>query len=119
MLYLTIYSYRDSFIHLVQNDQPGNWIWKANLAFGGQTGISDNGIKNNDPQFEKQNDGLLFPTSKTPKTELPGIINERLSVDLFGEKWKAKRSVGAIQYPMNATRNLPLTEEMVGANAIK
>jgi poly(beta-D-mannuronate) lyase len=105
-----------TLIEFIKGDQPENWEWLENIAVGNMAWKVD-GIHFKDPFLELQDNELLFPTSKTPKMILPENIDEKIKSDLFGEKWELERTVGAIQYPVNSTNNLPLTEEMVGAGS--
>ncbi len=103
----------ETIVDLVQNDQPENWIWEGNIAFGAPA-TDIKGIKNINPQLKFQPNGLAFPTSETPQTEILIPLNEDAKVDLSGQKWTAKRSVGAIQYPVDSKSLLFLTESKVG-----
>jgi len=98
------------FIKLIQNDEPVNWTWKNNIAFGKPVPAFE-GIQNINPHLKKSD--LYLPTQKTP--EVDNISD--LKADQFGLLKGEKRTVGAIQFPVESTGNLPLTEDMVGAGA--
>ncbi len=107
----------DSFIEFVQNDEPENWEWKDNIGFGG-TVPSISGFQEVDPELEKHNNGLMVPSNKTKSSKISGEFNEVLKIDLFGSTWNKNRTVGAIQFPFETVRNLPLSEDNVGAHYI-
>lgn len=102
----------DGFIDFVQNDQPENWEWHGNLAFG-KVSTNTEEIELRNPYLDKNN--IYVPGDKTPKvriTEIPKNLGE----DLFGKSWELKRTVGAIQFPYKKNKNQVLTNEMVGCN---
>lgn len=102
----------ESFFDFVQNDQPENWIWHGNLAFG-RVAANINGIEKTYPFLLPG--PIYLPRNKTPLiaiNEIPEVCNE----DLFGKQWELNRTVGAIQYPFEENKNQPLTKEMVGCN---
>ncbi len=103
----------ETVVELVQNDQRENWTWNDNIAFGAPS-INIDGIQINDPHLKFQKNGLAIPTDKTPQTEIQLRLNTEVKVDLLGQIWKNKRSVGAIQYPVNDAVQLFLTESEVG-----
>ena len=107
----------DNFIEYVQNDQPENWTWTGNIAWGAPVSKDIKGIQTVNPQLKSQDNGLAVPTSKTPKIQQSVVDDRQIQFDLFGQKWKTKRSVGAIQFPVaNGTSGF-LTEEHVGPAA--
>ncbi|MFP4367461.1 MAG: hypothetical protein ACLFQA_10240, partial [Bacteroidales bacterium] len=85
--------------------------------FGGNV-PSISGFQAVDPELEKHNNGLMVPTIKTKSSEISGV-NEELKIDLFGNTWKKNRTVGAIQFPFETVKNLPLNEDNVGARYIE
>ena len=101
----------ESFIDFVQNDEPENWTWNGNIAFGKVTPHLE-GIEMIYPYLLKMK--FYKPRDKTPTTEIIDIP-ELVGEDLFGKKWELKRTVGAIQFPFDEKNNLPLEEKMVGA----
>ena len=103
-----------NFIEYVQNDQPENWVWKDNIAFGAPVLQEVPGIRTENPALEFQKNKLAFPSAKTPKAECADIKNEKIKSDLFQTKWKKKRSVGAIQFPADRKSSGFLKEDNVG-----
>ena len=87
----------ESFIRFVQEDQPENWTWKDNIAFG-QSFPKIEGIQNLNPHFFKEE--LYLPTDKTPEIKVKSEL----------------RKVGAIQFPINEKTIQPLKAKMVGAD---
>jgi hypothetical protein len=73
-----------------------------------------NGIQTLNPHLIFHENGLAVPTSKTPEIlQLPEVDKE-IQFDLFGQKWKINRSVGAVQFPLKPTTFYFLSEEKVG-----
>lgn len=103
-----------NFIEYVQNDEPENWVWQGNIAFGAPVlpEISGIAIQNPEMKFEL---GMAMPTSGTPLVILGyhGIPDE-LKFDIFGAAWREKRTPGAIGFPRFADENSFLTEKRVG-----
>ncbi|NND05277.1 MAG: hypothetical protein HKN87_02765 [Saprospiraceae bacterium] len=104
-----------AWVHLVQGDQPEDFRWYGNLAFGGVPSAIK-GITNRDPQLVQRPDGMIVPTANTPRIDHTMNAHEQYNTDLCGQIWEVHRSVGAIQY---ATIYAPmvLTEEQVGPYA--
>jgi poly(beta-D-mannuronate) lyase len=103
-----------NFIEYVQNDQPENWIWDSNIAYGAPVLKEIKSIQTVNPQLKFQENGLAVPTSKTPEVRQLPDIDKEIQFDLFGQKWKINRSAGAIQFPLQPTKFDILTEEKVG-----
>jgi len=103
-----------NFIEYVQNDQPENWIWDSNIAYGAPVLKEIKSIQTVNPQLKFQENGLAVPTSKTPEVRQLPDIDKEIQFDLFGQKWKTNRSAGAIQFPLQPTKFGILTEEKVG-----
>jgi len=104
----------DNFIEYVQNDQPENWVWKDNFAYGAPVLSEIKGIQTINPQLKFQENGLAVPTSETPEIRQLPDVDKEIQFDLFGQKWKINRSVGAIQFPLHTSTFGILTEEKVG-----
>lgn len=104
----------ENFIVFVQDDQPENWLWKSNIAFGEQV-PKIKGILIKNPELELTENNLLSPTSATPSFKIINNLDENLQQDLVGKKWQDKRTIGAIQYPFEDYKNKPLVEKEVGA----
>jgi len=104
----------ENIIEWVQNDQPENWTWEDNIAFGAEVPKDIVGIQNKNTQLEFHKNGLWLPTSKTPKAEHQISVNDERIVDRLNLKWEKKRSLGAIQYPINLSVGEFLTEDKVG-----
>ncbi len=102
---------------LIQDDQPENWTWVDNAAFG-ETGIMINeGIQVVNPHMDMQDNGLAYPTKDTPSTKGERDYMEYVSTDLLGQKRLDIKTLGAIQYPVENGIVGFLTEEMVGPGA--
>ena len=104
----------DNFIEFVQNDQPENWVWEDNFAYGAPVLIEIKGIQTLNPHLKFQENGLAVPTSKTPEILKLPEVDKEIQFDLFGQKWKINRSVGAVQFPLQSTTFDVLSEEKVG-----
>lgn len=104
----------ENFIEFVQNDQPENWIWEGNISYGAPVLKEIKGIQKVDPQLKFQENGLAVPTSETPEIHQISDYEKEIQFDLFGQKWKINRSVGAIQFPLQTATFGVLTEEKVG-----
>ena len=118
-LYYTSPDFQEDNLHpivvLVQGDEPENFVWKGNVAFGKQ--MEDfSGIRNLDPQLIFTDEGLAVPSAQTPKIKHRIKVDQRFYQDLSGTTWKKKRSVGAMQYAPNQFPFF-LTEDMVGPKA--
>lgn len=98
-----------NFIEFVQNDEPENWVWKDNIGYGGEN-PSISGFQLLNPEFERSDNGLMVPTINTKSSVIVIDLNEEFKIDLFGNKWNALRTVGAIQFPFETTKNPPLSE---------
>ena len=98
----------------VQNDQPVNWEWKDNIGFGRKC-PETSGFMIKNPEIKRNELNLMIPTLNTISSEVSDEFNEILESDLFGNKRKNTRTVGAIQFPASGIKNKPLTEEKVGA----
>jgi poly(beta-D-mannuronate) lyase len=103
-----------NFIEYVQNDQPENWIWEGNIAYGAPVLKRLKGFQTVNPQLKFQENGLAVPTSKTPEISQIPDADKKIQFDLFGQKWKINRSVGAVQFPLQTATFGVLTEEKVG-----
>jgi len=64
-----------------------------------------------------QDDRLAYPTEDTPTTNWEKVKTELITFDLFGQKRRGQKTMGAIQYPVEDRKMGFLTEEMVGPNA--
>jgi poly(beta-D-mannuronate) lyase len=106
-----------NFIEYVQNDQPENWVWTDNIAFGAPVIQGVPGIRTENPKLKFRGNKLAFPSAKTLQTECAGLENEKIKYDLFQTEWKKKRSVGAIQFPADRRNYKFLTERTVGPYA--
>lgn len=106
-----------NFIEYVQNDQPENWIWEGNVAYGAPVLKEIKGFQKVEPQLKFQENGLVVPTSKTPEILKLPDADKKIQFDLFGQQWKINRSVGAIQFPLHTTSFGILNEEKVGPRA--
>lgn len=107
----------DSFITFVQNDQPENWEWQGNMAFGKPIPAIE-GLTLANPALIKEKTFYL-PTSATPKIGFPSDVPDKTNRDLFGNFRKENSTIGAVQYPVQQNLNPPLTEKEVGSEAIK
>ena len=104
----------ENFIEYIQNDQPENWIWEGNIAYGASVLKEIKGIQTVNPQLKFQENGLAVPTSKTHEIHQLPDADKEIQFDLFGQKWKINRSVGAVQFPLQTATFGALTEEKVG-----
>jgi poly(beta-D-mannuronate) lyase len=104
----------ENFIEYIQNDQPENWIWEGNIAYGASVLKEIKGFQTVDPQLKFQENGLAVPTSETPEIRQLPDADKEIQFDLFGQKWKINRSVGAILFPIQTATFGVLTEEKVG-----
>ncbi|MGV8091169.1 MAG: polysaccharide lyase 6 family protein [Mangrovibacterium sp.] len=107
----------ENFIEYVQGDQPENWVWKDNVAFGAPVLSDIPGIRTENPQLVFRENGWAFPTAETPESEYPLAETVKDRFDLAGIEWKEKRTVGAILFPSDLKNIGFLTEEMVGPYA--
>lgn len=104
----------ENFIEYIQNDQPENWLWEGNIAYGAPVLNKSDGMQTTDPKLKFIENGLAVPTAETPViSHLPVTVKE-IQFDLFGQPWKTKRSVGAVQFPLQTTTFDKLSEEKVG-----
>jgi len=104
----------ENFIEYIQNDQPENWIWEGNIAYGAPVFKEIKGFQTVNPQLKFQENGLAVPTSETPEIHQFPDDDKEIQFDLFGQKWKINRSVGAIQFPLQTATFSVLTEAKVG-----
>lgn len=104
------------FFTFVQGDQPENWSWINNLAFGEQRMIIKEGILVENPELELGNDKLALPTDNTPSVKIENVDDRWLDTDLFNQERGPEKTLGAIQYPIVKVSGM-LTEEMVGPDA--
>jgi len=108
----------EKFITFIQNDEPENWEWRDNIGFGKKV-PSINGFQMDNPEFESYDYGLMAPSNETKLSHISGHFNEEIKIDLFGNNWKEKRTVGAIQFPIETVKSPPLTENNVGGHFIR
>lgn len=106
------------FIIFVQGDQPEGWKWVDNVAFGKPMLKKIKGIQAKNPHLKFLENGLAVPSKKTLSAN-QSVISKYTEVDLFGVKRGEKKTIGAIQFPVNGFGNGPLTEEKVGPNVVK
>lgn len=103
-----------NFIEYIQNDEPENWVWEGNIAFGAPVLPEISGISIQNPELKFES-GMAMPTSGTPQVTFGyDGIPDKLKFDIFGAAWKEKRTPGAIGFPCNAAENSFLTENRVG-----
>ena len=74
---------------MITYDQPVNWEWKDNVAYGKQTPNVD-GFKSANPNLKKCDCGLLMPTKQTPVAKLSGEFDKNIKFDLLGKAWTKK-----------------------------
>jgi poly(beta-D-mannuronate) lyase len=108
----------DSFIEYIQNDQPENWIWEGNIAYGAPLLNEIKGIQMADPKLKFMENGLAVPTAETPIISTLSVIAKEIQFDLFRQPWKTMRSVGAVQFPLQTKIFDILTEGKVGPVAL-
>ena len=101
-------------VEYIQDDQPENWTWEDNVAFGATTRMNMTGISEINPHLDIQESGLAYPTDETPFVNSDLYKNELLNADLLGQERKDNRTLGAIQFPVRDKKMGILTEEMVG-----
>jgi hypothetical protein len=87
----------------VQNDQPDNWVWKNNIAFGNELQRSFEGFSILDPKLKLLDNGLAVPTKATEQAE----------------NFTKETTVGAIQYTPGITGTRILDETSVGPQAFE
>lgn len=90
----------ENIVEFIQNDQPENWLWKNNLAFGMAGPKVSEGFFYSNPNLEVMENGMAIPTDKTPDFEVDVVVPDPIRTDLLGAKWKNRRTPGAIQYPI-------------------
>lgn len=122
MIYGNIFYYDkenkiDNFIEYVQNDEPENWQWQNNIAFGAPVMANIPGILTANPELSFNSDKIGLPTAATPSSTFPADVREEIKTDLFGSPWNNPRTLGAIQYPVKADAVGFLTENLVGPDA--
>lgn len=122
MIYGNIFYYDkeskiDNFIEYVQNDEPENWQWQNNIAFGAPVMANIPGILTANPELSFNPDKIGFPTAGTPSSTFPADAREEIKTDLFGNPWNNPRTLGAIQYPAKTESAGYLTELLVGPDA--
>ncbi len=100
-----------ALIQFVQNDQPENWKWQDNIAFGGSADNIAEGILNQNPNLDLDENHIAWPTSSTPQSK---FTNEWSGTDLLGKIRNTKTTVGAIQLSSERKITRVLTEGMVG-----
>lgn len=103
-----------SFFTFVQDDQPENWIWSDNVAFGGLKMTEKEGIQVKNPKLDVQDNGMALPTKETPSSKFE---NELTKNDLFNKKRGNKPTAGAIQFPVKINSACYPTEKTVGPYA--
>jgi len=108
---------QNPIFEFIQDDQPENWIWADNVAFGETVKNLTDGIQSVNPQLQIQNEQLAHPTKDTPSVNREKYKIGLLASDLLGQKRGDQKTLGAIQYSVK-DRNLGyLTLEMVGPDA--
>ena len=100
------------FVVLVQGDEPEQFVWEGNVAFGKKAEDS-NGISYLDPKLQFKVGTMAVPGAVTPVINHGLREDPRYSVDLAGAAWKNQRSIGALQYTSDLEPVI-LNEKMVG-----
>jgi len=101
----------------IQDDQPENWTWADNVAFGKTVKNLTDGIQSVNPQLEIQYERLAYPTKDTPSVNREKYKIGLLEADLLGQKREDHKTLGAIQYSVKDRNIGYLTQEMVGPDA--
>ncbi|MDB4583640.1 polysaccharide lyase 6 family protein [Draconibacterium sp.] len=103
-----------SFFTFVQDDQPENWTWSDNVAFGGLKMTEKEGIQVINPKLDVQDNGMALPTKETPSSKFESELTKN---DLFNKKRGNKLTAGAIKFPVKINSACYPTEETVGPYA--
>ena len=105
----------NNFIEYVKGDRPVAWEWHNNLSFG-RSNAKISGIRNQNPQFKRSDNGLFSPSENTPSTKrLATDKIDLMEYDLLGKARGKTKTLGALQFS-NGLPDTILAEGNYGAN---
>jgi hypothetical protein len=105
----------NNFIEYVKGDRPVAWEWHNNLSFG-RSNAKISGIRNENPQFKRSDNGLFSPSENTPSTKrLATDKTDLMEYDLLGKARGKIKTLGALQFS-NGLPDTILEEGNYGAN---
>ena len=102
---------QQDIITFIKNDQPENWYWEHNIAYGNADLSGPEGILVINPQLKDTIHNVAVPTEQTPEVRIRSTFNHLLTRDLLGAKREKKKTIGAIQFPVHSLDKLILTED--------
>jgi poly(beta-D-mannuronate) lyase len=104
----------ENFIEFIHNDQPENWKWINNFVFGAAVPENIEGLIKMNPFLELTENRIALPTARTPEVEMGIEVPEAITSDLYGVKWKGRRTPGALQFPVSEQGTTIKSEKQVG-----